>query len=598
MRMAGSIGTFLAAICIACSSFAEAPISAQLLSLPQAEFNPPEPEQAPDPGPARLHVLVDAKGKSALRQMVRIADMFPGQSLDFQWSPDASNAAPTTPGENLAQGKGVLTWRISGLPTYDPRNIFARYEGALRDGYPEGKGKIRYRSGATYDGEWRAGRPHGVGRETNAEGEHYFGGFANGRREGPGRLVLSDRTTLDGTFRGGAAHGTFDVTLPGGTKYSSTWNHGTETGRDLETAYLDSTLAGLLRAQSGDAASRTALSVVLDAQATSRVETRYVAVPGNDRTLVYTEDADLVNAWNGTEPMQSGVDSWAIFDKPWDEIYAYLNAVLQTSDGTAVQLDRLWLEVASSTAYLKPMLQMSYFYGDVAGFNAEFTMVNRGWGAVESARFDFRITDPSGRSNGSQQFSVPVSPFDREGGFNVEPILAQQGVDVQQLRNARFPCPSRSVLNQCISQAASALKLGTLAPYLGSLDDFLVFVIDGSLTFSWKDAGGALQTASQPVQNYIHLAKMDFGDLAELGSGWSDVPAAPQHVDIVLPVGRNNYRIDLPFRANANVRQFVYPMKFRAEKASVHDFRIGAMFRDGSVRYSAPVTMFYFRPRD
>lgn len=598
MRAADFTGAILLFLCIAFSSSAETPLGAKLLEMPQARFDPTDADPAPEPGPARVHVLVDTREGTVRRQMVRIADMFPGQSLDFQWSPASWNEDPTHPITNLAQGAGVLTWRISGLPTYDARNAFATYEGALRNGYPEGRGKIRYRSGATYEGDWASGRPHGIGRETGADGAHYFGGFANGRREGPGRLVRPDRTILDGTFRDGMADGAFEITLPGGTVYASTWKNSVEIDRNLSAVFLDSTLAGLLKAQSGDAASRAALSVVLDAQTTARLETRYIAAPGADRTLVYTDDVDLVNAWNGTEVMEADVASWAIFEKPWDGIYAYLNAVMQTNDGSIVQLDRLWLEVASSVAYRKPMLQMSFFFGDQGGFNADYTLRNFGWGAVDSARFDFRIMDASGQTAGSQQFSIPVDAFDREGGFNLDSFLAQQGIDPQSLRNAKFPCPSRNALNQCFSQALSVLDLGALRPFVGTLDNFLVFAVDGSLTFSWTDGYGRRQTAAQRVRTYVHLAKMDLGSLAELGSGWSDVPEAPRHVDIVLPVGRDNYRIDLPFQAGANVREFIYPMKFRAEQASIHDFRVGALFRDGSIRYSAPVTLFYFRPRD
>lgn len=595
---ATSFWVALAIVFTADTAFAEIPLGAKLLEMPQARFEPPIAEPPPEPGPERVHVLVDAAQGAVRRQMVRIADIFPGQSLDFQWSPSASNDAPTDKITNLAQGAGVLTWRITGLPTYDIRNVFATYNGELRNGYPDGQGHIRYRTGATYEGDWKFGRPHGIGRESNPSGEHYFGGFANGRREGPGRLVHADRMVLDGVFKDGMPHGAFEVTLPGGTVYTSTWENGKELNRDLSAVFLDSTLAGLLKAQSGDAASRAALSLVLDAQTTARSEYRYTAAPGADRTLVYTDDIDLVNAWNGTELMEAGITSWAIFEKPWDEIYAYMNAVLQTNDGSAVQLDRLWLEIASSVAYRKPMLQMSYFYGDLGGFNADFRLRNYGWGAVEAAQFDFRVTDASGQTSGSPVLSVPVAAFDSEGGFNLEAVLARQGVDIQQLKTAQFPCPSRGVLNQCFSQALSVLNLGSLAPFVGSLDNFLVLAIDGSLTFSWADAYGRRQTAAQPVRTYVHLAKMDLGSMAELGSGWSEVPAAPQHANIVLPVGRENYQIDLPFRAGSSVRQVVYPMKFRAEEASMHDFRIGAQFRDGSIRYSAPVTLFYFRPRD
>lgn len=592
------IWAVLASVLFACASLAQVPSGATLLEMPEARFSPPSAKGAPEPGPKRVHVLVDAANGTVRRQMIAIADIFPTQSLEFQWTPAATNKAPTQPDTNLAQGTGVLTWRITGLPTYDIRNVFATYEGELRNGYPEGTGKIRYRTGATYEGDWAHGRPHGVGRETTKNGEHYFGGFANGQREGPGRLVRADRTLLDGTFKSGKAHGVFEVTLPGGTVYTSTWVDGSERDRDLNAVFLDSTLAGLLKAQSGDAASRTSMSIILDAQTTARSDYRYTAAPGTDRTLVYTDDIDLVNAWNGTEVMEAGEASWAIFEKPWGDIYAYLNATLQTSDGSAVQLDGLWLEVASSVAYRKPMLQMSSFFGDMGGFNADYTLRNYGWGAVETAKFDFRFTDPTGQTAGSQTFSVPVAAFDQQGSFNLEAVLTQQGVNVQQLKSAQFPCPSRAALNQCFSQALSGLNLGTLGPLVGSLRNFLVLTVDGSLTFSWDDAYGRRQTASQPVRTYVHLAKMDLGSLAELGSGWSDVPEAPQHVEILLPVGRENYRIDLPFRAGSSVRQVVYPMKFKAEQASMHDFRVAARFRDGSIRYSAPVTLFYFRPRD
>ncbi|MEO9896172.1 MAG: hypothetical protein ABJD13_21180 [Paracoccaceae bacterium] len=595
-RLQGVCRICVAVFAFAGATLAQAPDGAVLLDVPKSEIALHAADAPPASGPARVHVLVDADARTVRRQMVRIADMFPGQTLDFQWSPEPTNETPTAAGSDFAQGAGVLIWRIKGVPSYDTRNVFARYHGTLRDGYPDGHGEIKYRSGKAYVGDWVAGRPHGSGTERTADGEHYVGGFANGLREGSGRLVLGDRTILNGPFKGGLAHGDFTVTLPGGTVYSSVWDNGHETDRALDAVYQDSTLAGLLKAQSGDAASRSSLAVVLDAQTTAQSEIRYVAAPGADRTLIYTENPDLVNAWNGTSPMKSGPDAWMLFDQPWQEVYAYLNVILQMNGGPA-QLDRLWLEVTSSVAYRKPMLQTSFYYG-AAKFNANYGLFNNGWGAVEAAEFTFKITDPTGRTSGSQNFTVPVSPFDREGSFNLESVLTQHGIDVPALKNARFPCASRAVLNQCFTQTLSSLNLGSLGPFIGSLDNALVFAIDGTLSFSWTDASGQRQSATQPIQNYIHVATMDLGDLAELGSGWADVPEALSHVDIVLPVGRENYFFDLPFRAGSSVSQFVYPIKIRSDMASTHDFRIGAQFRDGSIRYSAPSSLFYFRPRN
>ena len=458
-RMLGICGVGIAVIACAATALAEVPNGAVLLDLPHTEIIPPQADAPPASGPARVHVLVDPKARTVRRQMVRVADMFPGQSLDFQWSPAPTNENPTGDGSDFAQGEGVLTWRIQGVPAYDTRNVFAQYRGVLRDGYPEGHGALKSRSGTIYVGDWVAGRPHGIGKESTASGAHYFGAFANGSRQGQGRLVLADRTILDGTFKNGLAHGAFNVTLPGGTQYSSVWDMGVEIDRSLDAVFLDSTLAGLLNAQSGDAASLSTLAVTLDAQTTAQSEVRYIAAPGQDRTLIYTESADLVNAWNGTEPMKSGPDAWEVFDQQWDKVYAYLNVILQTNTGVPVQLDRLWLEVASSVAYRKPMLQLSLPY-DPSKFNATYQFFNKGWGAVEAGQFTFQITDPTGRTSGSQQFTVPVAAFDGEGSLNLESALTQQGINVQALKNAHFPCASRAVLNQCFSQALSVLNLG------------------------------------------------------------------------------------------------------------------------------------------
>ena len=57
---------------------------------------------------------------------------------------------------------------------------------------PDGRGTLRFASGAVYHGEFRNGKPDGRGRHTFAGGDEYEGAFVAGKLEGPGTYRFAD----------------------------------------------------------------------------------------------------------------------------------------------------------------------------------------------------------------------------------------------------------------------------------------------------------------------------------------------------------------------------------------------------------------------
>ena len=470
----------------AATALADAPDGAVVLGARPALGTLPDVANPFWPGTARVHVLVEGRSSQARRQMVRIADMFPGYALEFQFSPAPHNAAPVSAQSNLAQGAGVVIWRIAGLPPSDPRATFARYEGALKDGSPHGNGILHIRDGYRYSGDWAGGRPHGQGHETTQQGAHNLGSFANSQRHGAGRLAHADRAILQGQFVRVLPTKNIALLKPEGTR--------------------DSDVVALLPAQSGDMASHVSIALRYDPQPSSEQSITYQLTPGTDRSLIYTRNPGLISAWNASEPLPLGSDAWGLFDQPWDEIYADLNVDLLVADGANVALEALWLEVGSSVASRKPILQLGYDY-NAPGFASAFEIYNKGTGTVTAASLEFRFLAPDGTP--SDQFTLPLTAFNAQGSFDVEPALRHLGVDVDGLKGARFPCPSYEALQQCFAHYLPQIRLGNAARFAGILDNWLMLDLHGHLTFSWQDAAGQTQTATQPLRARVTLARMD-----------------------------------------------------------------------------------------
>jgi hypothetical protein len=64
--------------------------------------------------------------------------------------------------------------------------IGGEYDGELKDGVREGRGKLTWSNGDSYEGEFKNGLRHGMGVFIETNGRNYRGQWALSMREGEG----------------------------------------------------------------------------------------------------------------------------------------------------------------------------------------------------------------------------------------------------------------------------------------------------------------------------------------------------------------------------------------------------------------------------
>ncbi len=78
-----------------------------------------------------------------------------------------------------------------------------KYTGQIKDGKPEGRGKVIFESGNVYEGEFRNGWRHGKGVITFANGEKYEGDSVEDMRTGHGIYTYVNGNKFEGEFLDG-----------------------------------------------------------------------------------------------------------------------------------------------------------------------------------------------------------------------------------------------------------------------------------------------------------------------------------------------------------------------------------------------------------
>ena len=93
------------------------------------------------------------------------------------------------------------------------------YYGSLRDGKPQGRGRVEWDNGAYYEGNFENGVYQGRGRWASADGRRYEGEFSNGVFDGRGRFEASNGEIYEGDFEKGEFTGYGVWTNPAGARY-------------------------------------------------------------------------------------------------------------------------------------------------------------------------------------------------------------------------------------------------------------------------------------------------------------------------------------------------------------------------------------------
>jgi hypothetical protein len=548
----------------------------------------------------RVQILYQSDTRSVLRRNVRIWDFHPELGLDFVWEPAAGQSPDrTVAADGTVNGKGRLVWRVRGSASYDPKTIYSSYFGEIRNGRPDGQGRLELRSGEILDGHWVAGQLDGHGIHIDADGNRYEGQFRAGVPNGSGRLETKTGEIFVGSFTDGLKNGKGRTRLPGGTVYWSQWAMGKEIGGARPDVLADARVGGLLKAQTGGgAADKVEIGIAVDQRMTQQADMQYQHLVRDEDIAIYPVSDEYNDAWNGTGQVRAG----NVYDgMDWEQAPAFAEVDLKTTNQSRVKLDSLEMKVASSEAYRKPMLSISEHYGCV-GFRPDFSIVNNGWGDVKDMKMSIQFTRTDEEDNvtgePSRMFTKDIGNFGDGVDVSVKNVLAEAGVDTTTLETQRFTCPSRDALDVCRAQVANKVKFGEVADYInGSVEKMSVTGI-GKLDYSWADDQGNVSQQSEPFRVVVSLVSIEVPEsLAECGDGGGASPEALRYQNIEFPIGKTDYSIPMPVRGNKNLSAYTARLKMWSSMSSIHRFSIAAHFADGSTRESKPATFFYFKPK-
>ena len=126
--------------------------------------------------------------------------------------------------------RGYFTEKWAGLDSKENKDL-AKYEGEIKNGYPNGQGMINFPDGRKYVGGFKDGDFDGQGTFTFSDGTKYIGELKDGNYDGQGIRTYPDGTKYLGEWKGGEKDGKGTMTLPDGSKYVGEFKDGDLNGQ-------------------------------------------------------------------------------------------------------------------------------------------------------------------------------------------------------------------------------------------------------------------------------------------------------------------------------------------------------------------------------
>lgn len=146
------------------------------------------------------------------RSGCRVWKPFPHEVATTSWSGGCSNG--------LADGVGKIEWRN------DKGQLLQSYEGPVKAGKAQGRGKAVFGNGARYEGDFADGDLNGHGTYDTPDGGRYVGQMRNGDYSGRGTFTWKSGDRYEGQWANDKANGQGTKTLPDGRSYSGQWTNG------------------------------------------------------------------------------------------------------------------------------------------------------------------------------------------------------------------------------------------------------------------------------------------------------------------------------------------------------------------------------------
>ena len=364
----------------------------------------------------RSQLVWDAGAGRLVRKQYVAWDPAPDLGLEFAWDGEATR-------DGLIDGEGRLVWRRKGAPAYDVNAVYSDYRGEVRNGRPDGAGRLRLSTGLVYEGGWRDGAMAGEGLIRFVNGEAFEGGFAAGSPDGVGRL-----------------------TTPNGRVWRSVWRDGAEVERapvgqgqqfaeagsvDVDV-YLDSRLNDQFRSgQDEDGFERYSYGVD---DATGVLEIRLAS-------------DEIMNLWKGDAPitatLRQGISDYFEDTSQFGPVFVVVN--IANEENQTAEVTGAYLDIAESMSDLQPYIDA---YGPADGCNArlvtDFWLYNSGWGPVENARLTYAFGTE--KEPGKSVFVAEIGSFEDNATPSITDSLTALGLDVERLQTADFQCSSEDAV--------------------------------------------------------------------------------------------------------------------------------------------------------
>ena len=534
----------------------------------------------------RSQLVWDAGAGKLARETVRAWDAQPELGLDFVWEPADGRTAP-----GAIAGTGRLVWLARGAPAYDRDAIFSDYEGEVRDGRPEGRGRIRLKSGLVYDGTWRDGVMTGYGVLRFATGDRYSGAVRDGAPNGRGRYAALDGTIFEGGFVSGVRDGEGTLTLPDARRFRSVWQDGVEVERTL----LDGPPTVL--AQAGAVTVSTYIDTRLNNEFidadVEMLSYAYTALPSADEVVVTLDAPDLLDLWKGDAVIRDDTiaqSAW-MFEDPGQFAPVFLVVQLSNEGRQAAQVVSAWFDLAESVTDMQPYVVI---YGSHnTAFDPTFSFQNFGWGEALDATLTYAFGTDEEPVTGD--FVADLGSIDTWLAATTIDGMEALGVDTAALGDwESLECKRFDRDGRCaIAPGDYDELLGELAPATFISGNYLMTRMTGQLEYDWVDAQGNRNTRVSPVS--VDMPLVYLGMLAE---GGAPGPVERGFPTIPLPLDQRDIRVPIPFTADlapGESRRFA--LNFVAEKSSQHLFQFVFELADGTTVSSPTVDLLYFTPR-
>lgn len=506
----------------------------------------------------------DADAGRLVRKAFVAWDPAPELDLEFVWEGTGS-------AEGVINGEGRLVWRKKGAPAYDVSAVYSDYQGSVKNGRPDGDGRLKLRSGLLYEGDWRDGEMEGEGRLRFANGEAFEGGFAAGSPDGAGRL-----------------------TTPDGRVWKSVWRNGEEIERKPAEGYVQLVQAGTV-----------AVNVYLD----SRLNDEFRAAQDEDdfnRYIYRVDDSsgvlriqlasdEIMGLWKGDAPiiatLRQGISDYFEDSTQFGPVFVVVD--IANEENQTAEVVGAYLDIDESMSDLQPYVDA---YGPADGCNdrlqTEFSLMNAGWGPVENARLTYVFGNEA--EPGNQTFVAEIGSFEDAAMPSIAGGLEALGIDIDRLQNDSFQCASEDQFAACLADwQNSDLLAGLRGATFSDGNAQLLTRLWGILEYTWTDAKGGGNQRQSPV--VIDFPVLDVGFGPECGAGG---PIERGFPTAKLPLDQTNVRIPINYTDTIAPReQKRFGLNFVADKSSRHHFRFVIELADGRTVASPDIDLLYFIPR-